>query len=133
MRYDRASVLSHRGFWVLAGLGAAGSLAPGAEPLGLSFLVGLLLGLLNVRMLTSALKRGLRIRHRAASSALSTAGILRLVLVVGVMAWLLTARTAVRPWPLLIGFFLPEAIFIAGLLFLKRPYDPTPGHEGDVA
>lgn len=133
MRYDRALALTHRGFWVLAGLGVAAYLTPSVKGLGLSFLVGLLMGLLNVRMLASSFRRGLKIPSRAASSALSMAGILRLVLVMGVMAWLLTTRPDVKPWPLVGGFFMPEVLFAAALLFLKGPYDPKPGHEEDVA
>ncbi len=133
MRYDRASAFTHRGFWVLAGLGVAAYVTPAAKDLGLSFLVGLLMGLLNVRMLSSAFRRGLKIRSKAAASSLSVAGVLRLVLIVGVMAWLLTTRTDVKPWPLVGGFFMPEVLFAAALLVLKVPYDPDPGHEEDVA
>lgn len=133
MRYDRASALVHRGFWLLAGLGVAAYLVPAAKTVALSFLIGLLMGLLNVRMLASSLRRGVRMRTGAASSALSMAGILRLVLVVGVMAWLFTTRPVVKPWPLIGGFFVPEVIFVAALLLLKVPFDPAPGHEGDVA
>jgi hypothetical protein len=49
------------------------------------------------------------------------------------MAWLLTTRTDVKPWPLVGGFFMPEVLFAAALLVLKVPYDPDPGHEEDVA
>jgi hypothetical protein len=133
MRYEGAWRLTHRGFWLLALMAAGALLDPAWKDWALSFLVGLLLGLMNVRLLSSALRRGVTMRSGAAGAALSMAGVLRLVLVIAVLAWLVSRGRQIGAWPLMGGFFVPEAGFVGALLWLREPFDPNPGHEGDAA
>jgi uncharacterized membrane protein len=133
VRYQVAWRVTHRGFWVAAGAAVLALTVPGWKEGALSALVGLLLGLLNVRMLSSGLRRGLALRGGGKSAALSLAGIIRLVLVIAVLAWLVVRGRGIEALPLLAGFFVPEAGFVTVLMCSKAPFDPGPGHEGDAA
>jgi hypothetical protein len=133
VRYQVAWRATHRGFWLAAGAAVLALAVPGWKDGALSGLVGLLLGLLNVRMLSSGLRRGLGMRGGGKSAALSVAGITRLVLMIAVLAWLVVRGRGIEALPLLAGFFIPEAGFVTVLMCSKAPFDPGPGHEGDAA
>jgi hypothetical protein len=96
--------------------------------------VGLLVGLLNLRMLTSALRRGLRLGGGRGKAALSVSGVIRLTAVLALLAWVLSRHPAVAgAWWLVAGVLLPEVVWTARMVRGREPYDVGAGKKGDSA
>ena len=112
-RVRRVYALS--GIAVLAGVGAL--LVPGATVAAESWMIGTLVGIVNVQMLSRGLSRGLSLRpEHGAKAMLIVTGALRLALVLGVLAWAGIHLRHVAVVPLLAGVFLPQGAMVAGLM-----------------
>jgi hypothetical protein len=134
-RFDAAGRVAFRWGWGIAVLVGLGLLVPVVRWLAWSLLLGDLIGLLNVRMLTSAIRRGTaRLRGAGATSALTVAGLVRFAVVLALLAWGITEGPHVSVWPLLIGLFLPEVLLSGRVLWGREPWDAQQsGQEGDSA
>ena len=133
-RFDAAMRLAYRLGWAVAALGGLGLVVSALRPVAWSLLLGDLIGLLNVRMLGSALKRGVtQLSGSGASSALTVAGLVRFGLVLALLALGITAGPKVSVWPLLMGLFLPEVILGRQLIWGREPWETPSGQEGDSA
>jgi hypothetical protein len=132
-RFEAASRRAHAITYAVGACAVAAALVPGWRLAALDGLIGLLVGLLNLRMLGSALRRGLRLGGGRGKVALSVSGVIRLTAVLALIAWVLAARhpAAAGPWWLVAGVFLPEAVWIASVLRGREPYDLGAGEKGD--
>jgi uncharacterized membrane protein len=112
----------------LAVLALVALLVPATRTMGESGLIGTLVGVLNVRMLGSALVRGMALPGGGAKVTLTVSGVLRLVIVLGILAWAGLNLRHLEAVPLLVGVFAPEVVMVVGLL---RGPEAGTGEKGD--
>jgi hypothetical protein len=110
-----------RRVYTLGGIAvAAGVVAlwiPGATVAAESWMIGTLVGIVNVQMLSRGLTRGLSLTPgNGAKATLIVTGGIRLALVLGVLAWAGIRLKHVAVVPLLAGVFLPQGAMVAGLM-----------------
>lgn len=133
-RFEAASRRAHAITYAVGALALAATLVPAWRVAALDGVVGLLVGLLNLRMLGSALRRGVRLGGGRGKAALSVSGVIRLTAVLALIAWVLARHPAAAgPWWLVAGVFLPEAVWTAHVLRGREPYDVGAGEKGDSA
>lgn len=130
-RFDKAWTRSHQAVWIFGAGGMAAFLVPAFRVAAASWTLGLLVGILNLRMLGSALRRGLKASGGGAKAALSIAGVVRLTLVLALLAWITVRGPVVSAWWLVAGVFLPEIVWVTVLVRGRDPYDRPPPEEGD--
>lgn len=115
--------------WPLLGLGLLGLLVvPSARAWTWGFVLGLLVGLMNVNLLASAVSRVMRLPSGVGGAALTVSGVIRFGLVLALLAWILLMGPSVALAPLLVGLFLPEIVVTAGIMWGHEPFDL----EGDT-
>ncbi|MCL8208134.1 MAG: hypothetical protein K6V97_08715 [Actinomycetia bacterium] len=133
-RFEAATRTAHAVTYAVGALALAATLVPAWRVVALDGMVGLLVGLLNLRMLASALRRGLRLGGGRGKAALSVSGVIRLTAVLALLAWVLSRHPAAAgAWWLVAGVFLPEVVWTARMVRGREPYDVGAGEKGDSA
>ena len=128
-RFRAALWRMRRVSWPLLGLGLLVLLAmPSARVWTWGFVLGLLVGLMNVNLLASSVRRSVRLPSRVGAAALTVSGVIRFGLVLALLAWILLMGPPVAVAPLLVGLFLPEMVVLAGVVWGREPFDL----EGDT-
>lgn len=115
--------------WPLLGLGILVlAVLPSARAWTWGFVLGLLVGLMNVNLLASSVRRSVRLPSGVGAAALTVSGVIRFGLVLALLAWILLMGPPVAVAPLLGGLFLPEMVVLAGVVWGREPFDL----EGDT-
>jgi hypothetical protein len=110
--------------WPLWGLGAVGWwLLPDWRLVTWAWVLGLLVGIMNVNLLASAVTRAAMVPGTPAKAALTVSGTIRFGLVLALLAWILLEGPPVSPVALLAGLFLPEILVTAKVVWGHEPFD----------
>lgn len=115
--------------WPLLGVGIVVLLLwPSGRADTWGFVLGLLVGLMNVNLLASAVSRVVRLPMGVGGAALTVSGVIRFGLVLALLAWIVLMGPPVAWAPLVAGLFLPEIVVVVGIVWGREPFDL----EGDT-